>query len=132
MAIGDRLDWERLDRLVEKPKRNREVNTPVISLFRWWARRPHAVIGAILDAAMEELGGNEFIVSDPFSGGGTVAFESVRRGLRVYAQDLYHWPIFGLATGLGACHPNELQICSQNLLRTLDNLPCLYRASDPH
>jgi hypothetical protein len=129
MAIVDRIDWERLDRLVENHQRNREVHTPVISLFRWWARRPHAVIGAILDAAMEELGGNEFIVSDPFSGGGTVAFESVRRGLRVYAQDLYHWPIFGLATGLGACDPNELQSCAEDVLRRMDELRCLYRGS---
>jgi hypothetical protein len=43
MAIVDHVNWRELDRLVEVYQRNREVHTPVISSFRWWARRPHAV-----------------------------------------------------------------------------------------
>src|ERR1700683_4870011 len=99
MAIIDHINWHELDRVVATQQRNRETHSPVVSLYRWWARRPHAVAGAILDAAICEFG-TIFTVADPFSGGGTVAFEAVRRGLDVYAQDLYPWPANSLATCL--------------------------------
>jgi hypothetical protein len=56
MAIVDQIQWSDLDRLVEVQQRNRETHSPAISLYRWWARRPHAVAGAILDAAHTEFG----------------------------------------------------------------------------
>jgi hypothetical protein len=70
MAIVDNIEWEDLDHTVETQQRNRETYSPAISLFRWWARRPHAVAGAILDAAKAEFGRPSFLVADPFSGGG--------------------------------------------------------------
>ena len=76
MAMVDHVNWRELDRLVEAHQRNREAQTPVISLFRWWARRPHAVVGAILDAAIAEFDSESFVVADPFSGGGTVALST--------------------------------------------------------
>ena len=93
MAILDRVDWDSLDILVGIQQRNRERHAPAVSLFRWWARHPDAVAGAILDAARAEFGTDRYVVADPFSGGGTVAFEAVRRGLTVYAQDL--WELSG-------------------------------------
>ena len=102
MALIDRVSWHALDRLVIEQQRNRSAHAPVISLFRWWARRPHCFAGALLDAAKKEFRRESFLVADPFSGGGTVAFEAVRRGLPIYAQDLYPWPSKGLATALTA------------------------------
>jgi putative DNA methylase len=93
MAIVDRVNWEGLDTLVGIQQRNRERHAPAVSLFRWWARRTHAVAVAFLDAAKTELGTGRFVVADPFSGGGTVAFEAVRHGLAMYAQDL--WELSG-------------------------------------
>jgi hypothetical protein len=91
-----------------------------ISLFRWWARRPHCFAGALLDAAQKEFSKEEeFLVADPFSGGGTVAFEAARRGLRVYAQDLYPWPSMGLATALTPADPDEFQRAATRLLEIL-------------
>jgi putative DNA methylase len=120
MAIVDRVNWEGLDTLVGIHQRNRERHAPAVSLFRWWARRPHAVSGAILDAAKAEFGTGCFVVADPFSGGGTVAFEAVRRGLAMYAQDLYAWPSFCLATALTPTDPQEFAAGTRILLERLD------------
>src|SRR5690242_17654925 len=127
MAIVNRIPWADLDRLVEAQQRNRETYSPAISLFRWWARRPHAVAGAILDAAKAEFGADSFLVADPFSGGGTVAFEAVRRGLTVYAQDLYPWPSLGLATSLAQADVKDLARAGGELLDRLSPYRALYQ-----
>ncbi len=119
MTILDRVDWDELDRIASVQQRNRETYSPAVSAYRWFARRPHAFVGAVLDAAMQEFGDSSFVVSDPFSGGGTVAFEAARRGLPVYAQDLYPWPCFGLATSLGRADPDELVSAGVELLARL-------------
>jgi adenine-specific DNA methylase len=100
MALIDHVSWRSLDRLVISQQKNRSAHAPVISLYRWWARRPHCFAGAVLDAAKHEFRREPFLVADPFSGGGTVAFEAARRSLAIYAQDLYPWPSQGLATAL--------------------------------
>lgn len=120
MAIIQHVDWSSLDSLVTRQQRNRSAHAPVISLFRWWARRPHSFAGALLDAAKEEFGNDTFLVADPFSGGGTVAFEAMRRGLPIYAQDLYPWPSEGLATALTPADPDEFRSAAGALLKTLE------------
>jgi 16S rRNA G966 N2-methylase RsmD len=117
-SLLERIDWSELDRRVSREQRNREVHAPAISLFRWWARRPHSLIGEILDAA----GGGQLRVSDPFSGGGTVAMEAVSRGIDVYAQDLHPWAIAGLATALDRVDPEELEEAGRRWLDALQDL----------
>src|SRR5690242_16892 len=128
MAVIERIDWGMLDRLVEAQQRNRETYSPVVSLFRWWARRPHAVAGSLLDAAIAAFGNDSFVVADPFSGGGTVAFEAVRRGLTVYAQDLYPWPSLGLAISLAQADVKELARAGEELLDRLSPYRALYQS----
>jgi hypothetical protein len=130
MAVIQRVDWESLDREVVVQQRNRETFSPVVSLFRWWARRPHAVAGSLLDAAIEAFGDNTFVVSDPFSGGGTVAFEAARRGLTVYAQDLYPWPSMGLATSLNRADADEFRSARVLLADRLQHLRRLYNSNE--
>lgn len=119
MALIDHVNWKELDRLVLEQQRNRSAHAPVISLFRWWARRPHCFASALLDAATLEFGSASFLVADPFSGGGTVAFEAVRRGLPIYAQDLYPWPSHGLATALTFAPAHEFENAATMLLERL-------------
>lgn len=119
MALVDHINWARLDSQVVQQQRNRSAHVPAISFYRWWARRPHCFAGAILDAASQEFGLKRFLVADPFSGGGTVAFEAVRRKLPIYAQDLYPWPSKGLATALTPTDADEFKAVAKILLETL-------------
>jgi hypothetical protein len=82
------IDWQRLEQRIRAQQRNREIYTPPISLFRWWARRSHALIGALLDSAVDSRAGAGLTVSDPFSGGGTVAIEAARRHTAHLRRDL--------------------------------------------
>lgn len=113
------VNWRRVGHTAAREQVNREQHAPVVSAYRWWARRPHSVMGAVLDAAVARYGHN-LKVADPFSGGGTVTFEAVRRGLSAYAQDLYPWPATGLAVTLTRADVGELSRASQMLLQSLE------------
>lgn len=119
VPILSRVDWGDIEQTIIQEQRNRERYTPVISAYRWWARRPHALMGAVLDAAVKAKGGEPPVVSDPFSGGGTVAIESARRGIPVYAQDLFPWPTNGLAVSLSKTSPQQFKDLSADLLKSL-------------
>lgn len=125
-SLLSRVNWRGLSRRAAKELTNREVHAPVVSTYRWWARRPHSVMGAILDAAVERYG-DGLTVADPFSGGGTVTFEAARRGLKAYAQDLYPWPARGLACALTPCTPEELRTAATKVLEELAPLRAAYR-----
>lgn len=125
-----RVAWDTVNERVRHEQRNREVYVPPISLFRWWARRPHALIGALIDAAAETR--SSPVISDPFSGGGTVAMEAARRGFPLYAQDLHPWAVTGLATILDQVDPDALTVARDKLLAVLeDRCADLYATTCP-
>jgi len=115
------VDWATVDGEVRHQQRNRELHTPPISLFRWWARRPHALIGALLDSAVANgTASDPPTVGDPFSGGGTVAIEAARRGMPTYAQDLHPWAVSGLHAALDGLGADRLRAASDKLLELLE------------
>lgn len=120
ITLLERVDWATIGEQVRHEQRNRECYTPAISVFRWWARRPHAVVGALLDAA--NTTGVNLTVSDPFSGGGTVAIEAARRGLPVVAQDLHPWPITGLETVFDGVAESDVTTAAEKILADLEEL----------
>jgi putative DNA methylase len=128
-SLLSRVNWRRVGTIAQRELKNREYHAPAVSAYRWWARRPHSVMGAILDAAVDQYG-EALTVSDPFSGGGTVTFEAARRGLRAYAQDLYPWPARGLASALQSCAPEALASAAQQVLAVLAPLRAAYRRAD--
>jgi adenine-specific DNA methylase len=113
-----RVPWDEVNVRVSREQRSRERTTPTVSVFRWWARRPHALIGALLDAACAEADGLR--VADLFSGGGTVAVEAARRGLDVYAQDLHPWATTGLHAVLDVADVEELDRATTLLKERLE------------
>ena len=121
-----RVNWRCESLRAAKELSNREIHAPAVSAYRWWARRPHNVMGALLDAAVAQYG-SHLTVSDPFSGGGTVTFEASRRGLKAYAQDLYPWPARGLAAALSPCNLSELEDAAREVLKTLEPMRAAYR-----
>lgn len=124
------IDWSNLNELVEREQKRRESHTPVISLYRWWARRPHSLIGGILDAAVKTYNSRVIRVADPFSGGGTVALESAMRKIPVYAQDLYPWPTFSLATSLTTVTVEEFKEGVKDLIQHLERFRHEFRRAD--
>ncbi len=118
MAILSRVPWSRVDKSVNIEQRRPERHAPLVSLFRWWARRPASLIGAIVEACSDEYGPN-VLLSDPMSGGGTVAFESARRDVRFYAQELHPWAATGLAVAIRPVDLDELREASAELSRRL-------------
>ena len=117
-TLLERVAWDSVNDRVRHEQRNREVYVPPISLYRWWARRPHALIGALIDAACESR--TMPVSSDPFSGGGTVALEAARRGLPLYAQDLHPWAVTGLATALDGVRPEALAAATSSVLSAVE------------
>lgn len=111
------VDWNAVRQGVRTETKSREDYQPLISLFRWWARRPHTLIGALLDASAVSV--EEGVVLDPFSGGGTVAIEAARRGLPIYAQDLNPWAAWGLRVCLTPVCPEALRAAGDQLLAQL-------------
>ncbi len=128
-SILSNVPWNAVNKRVAKEQKNREVYRPTISTFRWWARRPHYLIGSILDAAeaaMERVP----CISDPFSGGGTVALEAAQRGIPAYAQDLYPWPTFCLSTTLLPVSIAEFDDASNQVLSAISHLEKEYHYAD--
>lgn len=121
-----RINWRAVGARAAREVSSREVHAPVVSAYRWWARRPHSVMGALLDAAVAQYG-TDLTVSDPFSGGGTVTFEAAKRGLKTYAQDLYPWPARGLAAALGSCETADLRAAADRVLAALAPHRAAYR-----
>lgn len=128
--ILEGLNWRAVEEAVGREQSNREKFTPTISVFRWWARRPHSLMGAIIDAARAADPDPKFRLSDPFSGGGTVAIEAARRGIPAYAQDLYPWPITGLATSLTPVKLIEFDLAAAALQQHLEPFAARYRRED--
>ncbi|MBL8763620.1 MAG: hypothetical protein JNM07_05065 [Phycisphaerae bacterium] len=120
MTILSGIRWNEIQSRIVAETKNREVHQPLVSLYRWWARRPHTLIGAILDSAAATLPADALIL-DPFSGGGTVAIEASRRGHRVYSQDVNPWAAWGLHVSLSPVDADELARAGDLLLRTLRN-----------
>ncbi|MDI1336128.1 MAG: DNA methyltransferase [Lacunisphaera sp.] len=128
LILHKNFKWAALSRRVRREQRNREDYSPTISTYRWWARRSHALIGALIEQAQQALG-RELVVSDPMAGGGTVAVEAARRGLRVHAQDVNPWAAFGLETTLRPVDPKLVEQAAEVLVARLRRASrTLYRA----
>ena len=110
------IDWKKLSRATRKEVKNRELQNPLVSLYRWWARRPHTLVSELLNAAVLHRGS---CISDPFSGGGTVAIEAASRKCSVYAQDVNPWAAWGLKVSLTDVDPDELAEAGARLLNDL-------------
>lgn len=105
--------------------RNRERHLPVISLYRWWARRTRSVTNALLDSASVQLG-EHMVVADPFAGGGVIALSALTQQHTVIAQEIDPWAARNLATMATPGNPAELDAV-EALLAT-----ALAKADDPY
>ena len=102
--------------------RRREGALPVISLYRWWARRTSAVASALADASATTLGREQLVVADPFAGGGVIALAVLLNGHTVLAQELDPWAARNLATMATPGDPAELARLETHLDRVVASI----------
>lgn len=97
MTLEDAFDAPFVARLALREKQMQQSYRPVISIHKWFARRPGTLFRSLLlsefgDKPLAETywNGNRFagIIADPFLGGGTTVFEALRLGLGVVASDV--------------------------------------------
>ncbi len=126
-AVLSSVNPSELTPFIHREVRNREVHTPPISTFRWWARRSHALFGALVDAA-ELVTGRSMVIADPFAGGGTTLLEAMRRGHMVYGQDINPWAVRGMQAmlSLGNLREDLLQESVHQVFRHME--PIIKRA----
>ena len=103
------VDFDSLTPQIQREVRNREVYTPPISTFRWWARRSHTLFGALIDSVASTLD-RRLLVVDPFLGGGTTLLESARRGHDSYGQDINLWAVRGVRAMMALPRVTEEQL----------------------
>jgi adenine-specific DNA methylase len=92
-----RFDVPFVARLALREKQVQQSYRPIISIHKWFARRPGSVFRSLL---LSELGDGRLedsywrpndirgVIADPFMGGGTTIFESLRIGLGVVGRDI--------------------------------------------
>lgn len=108
------LESDQLRADVTIESRSRESQVPAVSVYRWWARRTEAVIGSIIDAFAATRPGR-LDIADLFAGGGTVPLAALRRGHRVYAQEINPWAAQGLELTLKLMVPSRIEELSTTL-----------------
>ena len=113
-----RVNWDAVEDAIQDELKGGARNRPPAALFRWWARRPYELIGALLEAAQGVIP-EALTVSDPFSGGCTVALEASLRGHRAYAQDVNPWPLAGMEIALNGASAEALDAEGRQLLSRL-------------
>ncbi|WP_243790042.1 hypothetical protein [Saccharopolyspora gloriosae] len=92
-----RFDAAFVARLALREKQIQQNYRPIISIHKWFARRPGSVFRSLL---ISEFGEGELseeytrpqdvpgVIADPFMGGGTTVFEAARMGLSVVGSDV--------------------------------------------
>jgi len=99
-SILQHVCYSGLNDAIRREMRNREVYTPPISTFRWWARRSHRLMGQLIEAAEKVQENGRLVIADPFAGGGTTVLEALRRGHVAYGQDINPWAAMGMEATL--------------------------------
>ena len=108
------LDVEALRIAARKESRSRQRHLPPVSTYRWWARRTETISGALVDAIAAESG-PRLTIGDPFAGGGVIALAALKRGHRVYAQDVNPWAARSLAAMVDLPDLPDLQLAAKRL-----------------
>lgn len=96
-GLEKRFDATFVARLALREKQVQQSYRPIISIHKWFARRPGSVFRSLLHAEFDERPLAESyasshdirgVVADPFMGGGTTVYEATRMGLSVVGCDV--------------------------------------------
>lgn len=95
-SLEGRFDTSFTARMALREKQVQQSYRPIISIHKWFARRPGSVFRSLLLSEfadgpldLEYWEGHNLrgVIADPFMGGGTTVFEALRLGLGVVGSD---------------------------------------------
>lgn len=96
-GLEDSFDAAFVARLALREKQVQQSYRPIIQIHKWFARRPGTLFRSLL---LAEFGSGDLkadylsthqvnkVIADPFMGGGTTIFESLRLGMSVVGSDV--------------------------------------------
>lgn len=128
-------------RLASREKQMQQHYRPVISVHKWFARRPGALFRALVLAEfVDERVEHSYAKShqltgvclDPFMGGGTPVFEASRLGLSVIGYDTNPMARWIVERELEDVDPDELHQAGERVARDVEHtVRSLYRTTCP-
>jgi putative DNA methylase len=131
---------QELSHLIAADRRTRD---PAYGAHRWWARRPPALLRALLlamslpaDTTAEEFWSayasaepilNGRVVIDPFAGGGSTLVEASRLGAMAFGSDIDPLAVRVSRSALMPPDPGEVRAAGNDMITYLrERLGCLY------
>lgn len=141
MTVERRYSESRIARLAAREKQMQQHYRPVISVHKWFARRPGSLFRALalaefadrpLLSAYTDGHALNGVCLDPFMGGGTPLFEAVRLGLAVVGYDTNPMARWVVERELEALDPDELRAIGEEVAADVEEeLDALYRTDCP-
>jgi adenine-specific DNA methylase len=118
-------------RLALREKQVQQSYRPIIGIHKWFARRPGSLFRALL---LSEFGtGNlasdyasihnlQRVVADPFMGGGTTIFESLRLGISIVGSDVNPMSYWLVRQGVEPLDLDRFRIAANDVKSTVATL----------
>ncbi|SCG80909.1 Adenine-specific DNA methylase, contains a Zn-ribbon domain [Micromonospora rifamycinica] len=141
-ALESRFDAAFTARLALREKQVQQSYRPIISIHKWFARRPGTLFRNLL---LSEFGdgkvSEEFwqphnidaVIADPFMGGGTTMFEALRLGAGVVGRDVNPMAYWLVRQGIEKIDLDEFAAVGEKIwLQLLDELGELYKTRCEH
>jgi len=141
-ALESRFDVPFAARLALREKQVQQSYRPIISIHKWFARRPGTLFRNLL---LSEFGSGkvseefwqpnniEAVIADPFMGGGTTIFEALRLGAGVVGCDVNPMAYWLVRQGVEKIDLDEFSTVGEKVwLKLLDEVGELYKTRCEH
>jgi adenine-specific DNA methylase len=141
-ALEARFDAAFAARLALREKQVQQSYRPLISIHKWFARRPGTLFRNLL---LSEFGNGavrddfwmshniDAVIADPFMGGGTTIFEALRLGAGVVGRDVNPMAYWLVRQGVEGIKLDQFAAAGEKIwLALLDEIGNLYRTRCEH
>jgi adenine-specific DNA methylase len=141
-ALESRFDAAFTARLALREKQVQQSYRPIISIHKWFARRPGTLFRNLL---LSEFGSGEVsaefwrphnieaVIADPFMGGGTTMFEALRLGAGVVGRDVNPMAYWLVRQGVEKIDIDEFAAVGEKVwLKLLDEVGEFYKTRCEH
>ena len=141
-ALESRFDAAFAAKLALREKQVQQSYRPLISIHKWFARRPGTLFRNLLlgEFGSEEISDGfwrpnriEAVIADPFMGGGTTIYEALRLGAGVVGRDVNPMAYWLVRQGVEQIKLDQFVATGEKIwLALLDEIGDLYRTRCRH